>query len=291
MVNDLVTVAPVGGSIAPQADNDGHLIRLWLHGRSPETARAYIRDVQTFLGFVAKPLAAVTIGDVQAFVDSLAGKASASRARTVAAIKSLFAFGQRCGYLQFNVGAAIKTPAIKNQLAERILCEAKTLRLVESEPNARNRAMLKLTYCAALRVSELVALRWRDLQDREQGGQVTVFGKGGKTRAVVVSAATWAELVALRPENATADDYVFPSRDGALTDRQFRRIVLTAARRIGVKGNVSPHWLRHAHASHALDRGATLPLVQNTLGHASIQTTGKYLHTRPGESSGNYLAV
>jgi integrase len=115
--------------------------------------------------------------------------------------------------------------------------------------------------------------------------------KGGKTRAVVVSAATWAELVALRCE-AGPDEPVFRSRKGsALDPSQVHRIVRAAAKRAGLDGDVSPHWLRHAHASHALDRGAPLHLVQATLGHSNVATTGLYLHARPSESSGRYLAV
>ncbi|MBU4356156.1 MAG: tyrosine-type recombinase/integrase, partial [Proteobacteria bacterium] len=64
-----------------------------------------------------------------------------------------------------------------------------------------------------------------------------------------------------------------------------------AAIRAGIEGAVSPHWLRHAHASHALDRGAPIHLVQATLGHASVATTGKYLHARPDDSSARYLGV
>jgi integrase/recombinase XerD len=67
------------------------------------------------------------------------------------------------------------------------------------------------------------------------------------------------------------------------------RIVRSAARRVGIEANVSPHWLRHAHASHSLDRGAPIHLVQATLGHASVATTGRYLHARPQDSSARYL--
>jgi integrase/recombinase XerD len=65
----------------------------------------------------------------------------------------------------------------------------------------------------------------------------------------------------------------------------------TAAKRAGVVGKVSPHWMRHVHASHALDRGAPIHLVSHTLGHSSVATTGRYLHVRPTESSSKYLAV
>ena len=70
---------------------------------------------------------------------------------------------------------------------------------------------------------------------------------------------------------------------------QVRRIVYAAARKAGLEQKVSPHWMRHAHASHALDRSAPIHLVQATLGHASVATTGRYLHARPNASSGEYL--
>jgi site-specific recombinase XerD len=86
---------------------------------------------------------------------------------------------------------------------------------------------------------------------------------------------------------------VFPSRKGGepLTDSGIWRIVKQAAQRAGIEVPVSPHWLRHAHASHALDRGAPIHLVQVTLGHASITTTGRYLHARPKESSSKFLPL
>src|SRR4051794_427730 len=82
-----------------ESSADIRLIQLWLHGRSTHTQRAYRADVDRFLAFMATPLATVTLGDVQAFADSLEGLAPSSRARTIAAIKSLLSFGQRTGYL------------------------------------------------------------------------------------------------------------------------------------------------------------------------------------------------
>jgi integrase/recombinase XerD len=278
-------------AITRQADHDGELIRLWLHGRPATTRRAYAGDVDRFLASVGKPLAAATLGDVQFYADSLADLAPATQARRLSPVESLLAFGQRIGVLPVNVGAALRLPRLRSRLAERILPEATVQRLLALEVDPRNRAMLRLAYAGGLRVSELVGLAWRDLQPRDDAGQVTVFGKGGKTRTVLLSAATWAELVALR-KDAGADDPVFRSRRGGHLDpRQVRRIVLGAARRAGLEAKVSPHWLRHAHASHALDRGAPVHLVAATLGHASIATTGKYAHARPSDSSSRYLAV
>ena len=78
---------------------------------------------------------------------------------------------------------------------------------------------------------------------------------------------------------------------GALQPNAVLRIVRTAAERVGIEAPVSPHWFRHAHASHALDRGAPIHLVQATLGHASITTTGRYLHARPADSSNRFLPL
>jgi integrase/recombinase XerD len=122
---------------------------------------------------------------------------------------------------------------------------------------------------------------------------VTVYGKGGKTRAVLLPASVWTDLLSLKADGAGTDEPVFPSRTrgGFLTPTQVRRLVYRAARDAGLEARPSPHWLRHAHATHALERGAPIHLVQATLGHASVATTGRYLHARPTDSSARYLAV
>ena len=117
-----------------------------------------------------------------------------------------------------------------------------------------------------------------------------MFGKGGKTRAVLLPRVTWTLLAALRGE-AGPDAPMFRSRRGGLLDAsQVHRVVKAAAARAGLPPGVSAHWLRHAHASHALDCGAPVHLVQATLGHASVATTGRYLHASPTDSSAKYLA-
>jgi integrase/recombinase XerD len=123
-------------------------------------------------------------------------------------------------------------------------------------------------------------------------GQITVFGKGGKTRSIQLPGSLWKKLQRLRGD-APLDAPVFPSRKRKqpLMESGIWRIVKKAAVRARVDLPVSPHWLRHAHASHALDRGAPIHLVQTTLGHASITTTGKYLHARPKESSSRFLPL
>ncbi len=271
---------------------DGNLLALWLHSRSPHTQSAYRADVRRLWAFCPKPLDQMTLADLQAFADTLSG-AEATRYRALSAVKSLFAFAHRLGLCPLNVAAALKLPPRKVTLAERILEPAAVLNLIfAGAVTPRNRALLRLMYAAGARVSEVCALCWRDLQERDDAGQITVFGKGGKTRAILLSGETWRELVSLR-NGAGPEDPVFRSRKQGrrLTRQQVREIVRQSARRAGIERNVSPHWLRHAHASHNLDRGTPIHLVQATLGHASVATTGRYLHVRPTDSSARHLGI
>ena len=289
-IPDFLPAAPA----LPQAHSDAQLIEIWLHGRPLHTQRAYAGDVARFCAAVRKPLPSVTLADLQRFADSLDrdSLAPASRYRVLSAVKSLLAFGHRIGYLPFDVGRALRLPAVRSRLAERILPEADVHRILSLEPNLRNRALLLLLYASGVRVSEVGGLYWRDVQANGDGAQITVFGKGGKTRAIQLPASVATTLTKLRGE-AGEEDPVFQSRKhgGALKTVAVLRIVRQAARRAGIELAVSPHWLRHAHASHALDRGAPIHLVQATLGHASITTTGRYLHARPNDSSSRFLSV
>ena len=307
-------VAPVS-----QADDDEHLVALWLHGKSANTRDAYDRDVRAFVDFADAPLRRLTLGHLQGWSDALAdaGLAASTRSRKLSAVKSLLSFGHKIGYLIYNVGAAVGLPKQKDTLAEKILPEAAVHRVLAvadaqaengSFVQRRNALTLRLFYASGGRVSELAGLRWRDCVERslERGrptGQVTLYGKGGKTRRVLLSADTWAVLDAHRQREMTrghADggDPVLRSRkasaDGSarpLTRQQLWRVVKDLAKRAGLPDAVSPHFFRHAHASHALDRGAPPHLVQQTLGHASLQTTSRYAHARPDDSSARYLGV
>src|SRR3954454_21596350 len=225
--------------IPTQADSDRDLIAMWVaRSASPGTRRKYRAQAGRFLAFVAKPLAFVRLGDVQAYLAILDGQAPATRANATAAIKSLFSFAQETGYLRFNLGKVLKAPPVKNTLPERILGEADTLLMIRLEPNARNRALLTLLYGAGLRISEVAGLRWRDLAERDGAGQVTVYGKGGKTRVVLLSAGTWTLLAGPRGA-AGPDAAVFRSRKGgALDASQVHRVVKAAAARAGLSAEV-----------------------------------------------------
>ena len=272
------------------------LLNLWLHGKSPRTQSYYRLYATRFLLFVGKPLHLVTLAEVQGFATLLeeSGLSASTRRTIMAAVKSLLSFGLKCEVLPRNVGALVKLPEAPDTLSERLLSEIEVLTLVEAETNPRNRAILKLLYYGGLRVSELCSLKWKHLSVRGNCGQVTVTGKGTKTRTVLIPASLWVELQRLRGAEGE-NEPVFCSKkkshdgQGHLTREWVHKIVRSAAKRAGITGNVSPHTLRHAHASHSLERGAKVHLVQATLGHSSVAVTSRYLHARPEESSGLYL--
>jgi integrase/recombinase XerD len=263
---------------------------MWLHGRGPNTRRAYSHDADRFAAFVGVGLQAVAVEDVQGFADELeaSGLSAGSQGRALAAVKSLLSYAHRIGHTAYNVGAVVQLPATKDTLCERILTTAKVREAIDTEPNARNRLLMRLLYGSGARVSEACGLCWRDLQPRDDdGGQAVLYGKGGKTRSVRLPSALYRDLEARRGE---ADAPVFPGRNGALTASAVWRIVKAAGQRIG-EPRLSPHWFRHACASHSLDNGANVAVVRDTLGHSSLATTSRYVHARPGDSAGMYLGM
>jgi integrase/recombinase XerD len=290
-----------------QPARDEQFIDLWLHGKSEKTIRAYTSEISRYYATTGKSLQETRLEDVYQFVDSLVHLAPASRNRALAAVKSALSFGVKSGYLKVNVGLLAHLPKLEDRLAERIMSEASVARMLALEANTRNHAILVLLYRAGLRCAELCNLTWRNLQERDEAGQITVFGKGDTTRSVLLTQETWQEVMNLKGYNYNPlDGYVFTSRqarsragknDRRLDESMIFRIVRAAANRAGValdehgKSKMSPHWMRHAHATHALENGAPITLVKETLGHKSIETTAKYTHVRPNASSGQYLKV
>ncbi len=303
-------------AVIPQGTTEDKLIELWVRlKKSEHTQRGYRHDIEVFREFIEKPLASVTLEDAIDFCDNLdeieiknrRGEIKLlednSKRRIINAVKSLYSFAYESGLFPANVMAAIKPPSAKSAISQRILPEATVLKMIILEQDPRNHAILHTLYAAGLRVSELCALKWRHVVRRNDGVQLEVVsGKGDKQRHVLLGESSWQVLSALR-EGASADDPVFQSRqevsrEGYYKGRQLDtttifRIVREAAKRAGVPNwnEVSPHWLRHCHGSHAIDRKAPLTVVRDTLGHSNISVTNEYAKARPDQSSAHYLPL
>ncbi|MEW5860675.1 MAG: tyrosine-type recombinase/integrase [Cyanobacteriota bacterium] len=293
MLSRISQVVPTSGLSVADCNSDKELINLWLHDKTPNTVDAYRRDVEEFRWFIEdKPLARVVLNDLYFYSDALIqqGRAPATVNRKLSAVKSLLSYGVMIGYLPLNAGAALKLPKLDDSLADRILSESQVLRLIDAANPGRDRTLLRFLYESGCRVSELVNLTWKNLQRRDDAGQVRIVGKGNNTRVVLLTPQLWADLKALRGK-APQNDPVFKSLHSGqkLRRSDVNDLVTRVAKKAGIEGNVSPHWFRHAHASHSLERGAPIHLVQATLGHRNLQTTGRYLHARPTDSSARYL--
>jgi integrase/recombinase XerD len=293
MLSRISQIVPTTRLQVADCNSDKELIDLWLHDKTPNTLDAYRRDAEEFRWFIEdKPLSRVVLNDLMFYSDALKqqGRAPATVNRKLSAVKSLLSYGVMIGYLSINAGAALKLPKLDNSLAERILSESQVLRLIGAASAGRDRILLRFLYESGCRVSELVGLIWKNLQPRDDAGQVRILGKGNKTRVVLLTPQLWADLMFLRASDSL-DTPVFKSqRSGRkLVRSEVNELVTRVARLAEIPGNVSPQWLRHAHASHSLERGAPIHLVQATLGHRNLQTTGRYLHARPSDSSSRYL--
>lgn len=282
--------APQLPAIPKQAESDEQLISLWLHGRSKHTQRAYQADIVKFCKVIHKGFQEVTLGDLQGFADRLfeANLSDTSIKRILSSVKSLFAFGHRLGYLVFDVGKALKIPACRETISERILSQEEVQEIISSVEDIRNRLIIKTLYYTGIRISELVALKWKHLQHREQGGQMTILGKGGKSNVLLLPQELWFELMELKITLSDEEPIFRSKKGGHLNPSHVQRILKDIAVKAIGKG-ATPHWYRHSHASHALDNGCPIHLVQKQLNHSSIATTGRYLHARPTESSSKYL--
>lgn len=305
MENTAITVVKseqalvVDGEVQTVSTVDGEslnekLLHEYLHGRPQATQRTYARILRSLFAFVDNvSLDVITLGQLQAYIDTLAGSPEGLKQSSInlhiMAIKSLYSWAMDVGAIRFNIAHTLKAPKLKDELASRILSQEDVIRMIALEDNKRDHAMLRLMYMTGMRVGEIATLTWKDIRKIEQGASITVFGKGGKTRYVLISQSMLEELQALGEQKQA----VFKSRKGAtaLEERAITRIVSEAAKRAGIEEAVSAHWLRHANASHALDNGATIAVVKESLGHESLHTTSRYTHARPNDGTSRYIRI
>src|SRR5436190_15350498 len=261
-------------AVVPEGTTEDKLIELWIRlKRSEHTQRAYRRDVEVFRDFVEKPLASVTLEDALDFCDNLdelvitnkRGDVKPlednSKRRIINSVKSLYSFAYTSGIFPANVMAAIKPPSAKSAISQRILSEATVLKMVVLEQDPRNHAILHTLYAAGLRVSELCNLRWRHVIHREEGVQLDIMsGKGDKQRHVLLGESSWNVLSAIH-KGASADDFVFQSRQEVSRDGYYKGTRLDATTVFRIV---------------RIDRKAPLTVVRDTLGHSNIAVTNEY---------------
>lgn len=258
------------------------------------TVHSYARDLRRFVQWLAhtgrRDYLHLSLTDWSQFLGYLReqGLAPPSVARHVAAVKGFYRFLQLEGK---SVGQSVELmtlPALWERLPRVLSPERVTSLLQAPQPGDRfyyrDRALLETFYATGARVSEIVGLRMEDVYLRE--GFLRCIGKGNRERIVPINDSAARKLQEYLQEQRpqlvrTRPDcpYVFVSRGGRkLTRERVWLIIRFYARRAGISGKVSPHVLRHSFATHLLEGGADLRLVQELLGHSSIGTTQQYTH-------------
>jgi integrase/recombinase XerD len=272
---------------------DQEMIESWLQSKAQKTQIDYRRIANELLDALGdSSLKDATEFFIQSFINLVKHKSPHTQKQRVAIVKALFKFLVKKKYIVLNQADDLKSIEAPNKITERYLSEEEVFRMIDRTQSLRDRCILKLLYGAGLRVGECAASNWKNIQARENGqGQITVVGKRKKQRTVGLSAGVFQELMKLKAENSEAQ-FIFISREkGRLTSRQILNVVRGAALRAGITKKVSPHWMRHAFASHVLDRGCPLHTLRKDLGHKNIGTTSLYLHARPGDFGGKYLKL
>jgi len=272
------------------ASTDEQFIEVWLANRPDTTARVYRGAVKQFLLFVDKSIKAIVLEDLQAWCASLSGAYKATTIKNkVSYVKSMLSFALRVGYVSFNVGAAVSPKKPWNELSQRIVNKDAIVKLIAAGKTKRDRLLMECLYILGLRISELHQLNWEDFRVRPDGSAIaTIKGKGSKTRFVNIPSSLYSKLCSLQKDKP----WVFSNyRSERLSTRSINRIIKAAAAKAGVTEKISAHWLRHAHASHSLDAGCDLPLLQQSLGHSSLAVTQVYLHINPERSSSQFLTL
>ncbi len=273
---------------------DQFLDMLWLeHALSENTLISYRHDLQKFALWLSrecgKELLAVDKAQVLDYLSHRlkAGAKSSSTARSLSCLRRFYRFHLREKRIAVDPTLNVANPKLP-RLLPKYLSESEVAALLEAPDPAevielRDRAMLELMYGSGLRVSELVSLQYAQLSMEQ--GLVRLFGKGGKERVVPMGEETldWLErfLVGSRAQLVRGNECtaLFPSNRGQQMTRQtFWHRVKRYALRAGIHRAISPHTLRHAFATHLLNNGADLRVVQLLLGHSNLSTTQIYTH-------------
>ncbi len=261
-------------------------------GLAKNTLAAYEGDLRRFAAYLApRALLQARADDIAGHVGALAEarQAPTTRARALIAVRMFFRFAAAEGWIGNDPCAVVDPPKLWKHLPHDLTPrEVERLLTVEKGENLlslRNRALLELFYATGARASEVCGITRRGLD--WHAGTVRLFGKGGKERMVPLGAAAKQALQAYlngaRPllDKGRGRPWLLLTRTGGPLSRQdIFRIVKRCALKAGITKNVYPHLLRHSFATHLLEGGANLRVVQELLGHADIATTEIYTHVR-----------
>mgnify|MGYP004452863059 FL=1 len=253
-------------------------------GLSPNTVKAYTADIEGFYEFLRHrgvTLRDASSSDISDYIISVSDYLSKrSQARLLSSFNSFFDYLVSEGERKDNPSSAVDSPKLGKYLPV-VLSVEEVRAILKAAPNERDRAILEVLYGCGLRVSEVCSLKISEVYLKDMF--VKVMGKGSKERLVPMAPSTASAIIkylSVRPESdAGCEDVLFLNRFGrALSRVAVFKMVKSVALVAGVDKNLSPHTFRHSFATHLIENGADLRVVQEMLGHESILTTEIYTH-------------
>lgn len=282
------------------------VINMWLSPKSKITRKNYVYLYEALRAYVPGiPVWELDTVHFAAFFTKISvGKSKRTMALYRSIFMSLMEYVMKLGLAPLN--PVLKTVEYKytRNLRSRVLVEEDVLKLIEKS-EGRNRAIILLLYHTGMRVSELAQLKWSHFFYEPEKVRIEVLGKGDKVRHIFLRYGVFHEIQCLLMEEVPekSQNYLVVSAQmgpyqekfvigkkegGGLTRRALWEVVQKESKRILGKG-ISPHMLRHSHASVSILKGAPIHVLQNTLGHSSLSTTQVYLHVIGNESSSDWL--
>jgi len=248
---------------------------LKLRGFTPATVRAYLIHNRNFLSFIRKQPEEIEGHDIKLFLAHLMSERQNKAASINLVISSLRFFYETM--MKKKIFVDIKPPKLEKKLPT-VLTKEEMKTLLNAASNKKHRLLIEFLYASGMRVSECSRLKVNDLDLKEKMGRV-IAGKGKKDRHIILSEALIKSLEEYLSTRKKESDYVFSGRnDSHLSIRMAQRIINNTAKKAGIKKRVFAHALRSSFATHLLEAGTDIRIIQTLLGHSSISTTEKYTH-------------
>ncbi len=247
-------------------------VELQLRGSSKHTIDAYIRYNKKFLEYIKKNNLTISEDTVKSYLAELISKGLTAKSLNLIRAAILFYYNQILNY-----NFEVKTPKIEKKLPV-VLTKEEVKLLLKNSKTKKSMLIIKTLYSTGLRVSELINLKKEDI-DLKKGFIMVKKGKGNKQRKTVIDKNLAEELLFI------SNNYVFHNKGRPLTSRNIQKIISETAKRAGIEKKVTPHVLRHSFATHLLEEGTSIRVIQELLGHENLQTTQIYTHISEEELS------
>ncbi|MBU2589180.1 MAG: tyrosine-type recombinase/integrase [Nanoarchaeota archaeon] len=244
---------------------------LKIQGKSPQTIKMYLYFNEKFLEFINKDPMQVTTDNIKMFLAELLSKGNDPGSVALARSSLKYFYDEM---MEMNLMAKIKTPKKQRKIPD-VLTKEEVFLLIDNAGSLRNKLLVEFMYASGLRVSECAKLKVQNLNLEDKTGLLK-FGKGGKDRFFILSDRLIKDLKEYFDKKLDDGTYIFPGTSGPLNVRSIQDVIKRIAKRSGIKKKVYCHGLRHAFATHLLESGTDIRLIQELLAHSNLQTTQFY---------------